>query len=139
MKKNNVLQNIVGIVLLVITVMLFVGSLTFLKTCCPKEDGSWMTCHWAGQAIVGVSCFLLVLALANLIMKNRRGKIGVSVGILANAVLAILIPGRLIDTCMMSDMHCNAITKPSVTVFGVVIIIVTIVNIWSAKGHKENR
>lgn len=137
MKKNTLILNIIGIVLLLVNVILFVGSFTFLKTCGPKEDGTWMTCHWAGQAIIGVSCVLVILALANLMIKNENGKIGLSIGVFANTVLLILLPGRLIDTCMMVDMHCNAVTKPSVTVFGVIIIVVAIANILIAAKQAK--
>ena len=63
MKKNSSKIGAGDIVLLVVSVFFLIGILTFFQACGPKDDGSWMTCHWAGQALTGLAAVLTVIAL----------------------------------------------------------------------------
>lgn len=132
MKKNNMPLNVTGVILLILSAVLCIGSFTFLKTCEPMEDGSWMSCHWAGQAITGVSCILAVLSIANLLIKNSGIKIGLGIGMIANGIFGAAIPGTLINTCMMEDMQCNSVTKPAVRVLGIILVVIAAVNVFFA-------
>ena len=112
-----------------IALVLLIGSFTFLKTCPAMEDASWMACHWAGQAISGVSAVIAALSIADIFIKDKGFKAGLSVGIVLNAILNALIPGTLINTCMMPDMQCNAVTKPAVAVLSGVLAVLAIINL----------
>ena len=46
------------ILLFVFSVVELIGIRTFFAPCGPKEDGSWMSCHWAGQAVTGTAAVL---------------------------------------------------------------------------------
>lgn len=138
MKQSKLSARVAGIILFLVCLVLAIGAFTVLKTCGPMEDGSWMTCHWAGEAVKGVSVVMAVLAAVGLFTKNSGVKVGLSVGIIANAVLNCCIPGTLIHTCMMPDMQCNAVTKPCVMALSVVIIVIALINaIISVKASKE--
>ena len=121
-----------------IALVLLIGSFTFLKTCPAMEDGSWMACHWAGQAISGVSAVIAALNIINVFIKDKGFKAGISLGVALNAILNALIPGTLINTCMMPDMQCNAVTKPAVAVISGVLAVLAIINVLvSLKGKKK--
>ena len=106
---------VTDVLLLALGVLLLAGTLTFLSPCGPKEDGSWMTCHWAGNAVAGVAGALLALAVVRLFVSGGA-KLGLDVGTAALAALAALLPGRLIDLCMTAGMRCRAVMTPGVTV-----------------------
>ena len=110
------------ITLLVLSLVFFVGTLTFLKACGPKEDGSWMTCHWACQALRGVAGAMLLLAVLRLFSASRV-KIGLSLASAVLAVLAICIPGHLIGLCMMKTMRCHSVMVPGVMVLSILTIL----------------
>ncbi|MBQ9685641.1 MAG: DUF4418 family protein [Oscillospiraceae bacterium] len=119
-KKTSV--RIFDIVQLVLCACFFLGLLFVFGPCGPKEDGGWMTCHWAGQAVAGVAAVLTVLALLRLAVRNNGVKAGLSLASIPASLLAVLIPGRLIGLCMMADMRCHMVMTPSVTVFSLLIL-----------------
>ena len=86
MKKIKIKIGISDIILLVLSIIFLVGILTFFKTCGPKTDGSWMTCHWAGNVVTGLAALLAVISLIHLLIPDRKIKIGLSVSIIPISV-----------------------------------------------------
>ena len=108
--------------LLGLALVFFVGILTFFKPCGPKEDGSWMTCHWAGQAVTGVAAAMLILAVCRL-LGTARFKTGLDAALIVLSALATALPGHLIGLCMMHDMRCRRIMTPCVLVLSILTIL----------------
>ena len=113
------------ILLPLLALAFFLGLLFVFGPCGPKEDGGWMTCHWAGQALRGLAGALLVIALLHLLPGRAELKMGLDLATLPLSVLALLLPGRLIGLCTMASMQCRSIMRPAVTVFAVLLIIVS--------------
>ena len=109
-------------ILLVLGASLLAGVLTVFAPCGAKEDGGWMTCHWAGNAVAGVAAVLTALAVMRLFVKNTKMRLGLSASMIPVALLSALLPGRLISLCMMPSMRCRAVMSPAVTVLSVLII-----------------
>lgn len=112
------------ILLPVLALALLLGLLTVFGPCPAKEDGGWMSCHWAGQALRGLAAAMLAVALLHLLPGRAELKRGLDLALLPMAVLALLLPGHLIDLCMMSTMHCHSVMVPAVTVFSVLLFAV---------------
>lgn len=129
MEKNHKSAGVWDVVLLALSLILFIGLLSVLKPCGPREDGGWMTCHWAGQALRGVSGALLILALVRLFVRGGV-KLGLDIGMAALAALAICIPGHLIGLCMMDAMRCRAVMAPGVTVISILTMAAAIIDIF---------
>ena len=106
-------QLIPAAVLLILSVLIVIGSQSFLKPCV-HEDGSFGPCHWAGQALLGLGCALGVLAA--LALAVRRAGFGLFLGALPVCVLGILTPGTLIDLCHMSTMRCRMVMQPAMII-----------------------
>ena len=102
-----------GIVILVISIVIVLGSQTFLAPCV-HEDGSFGPCHWAGQALLGLGGVLAVLAILALGMASAR--MGVYLSSLPVCALGILTPGTLIDLCHMPAMRCRMVTQPAMII-----------------------
>ena len=109
------------ILLPVLALAFFLGLLFAFGHCGPKEDGGWMSCHWAGQALKGVTAAMLVIALLHLLPGRAELKRGLDLAMVPLALLALL-PGRLIGLCMMASMRCHSVMAPAVTVFSVLIL-----------------
>lgn len=99
-----------GIVLLAVSIVIILGSQSFLSPCI-HEDGSFGPCHWAGRTLLGLGCVLSVLAVFALCVKRARP--GVYLGSLPVCALGILTPGTLIDLCRMSTMRCRMVMQPA--------------------------
>ena len=107
------------IVLLLLSAVLLIGVLTVFAPCGPKEDGSWMTCHWAGRAVAGAAAALTVIAALRPIARNAR--LGLDLAMLPISLLTLLLPGKLIGLCMMAEMRCRSVMTPAVTVLSLLI------------------
>lgn len=116
-------------ILPVLALTLLLGLIFAFGPCGPKEDGGWMTCHWAGQALKGIAALELALALLHLIPAPSQRKIGFDLALIGTAVLAICIPGHLIGLCMMADMRCRSVMTPAVTVLSVLLIAASLADI----------
>ena len=103
-------QSIPAIILLLISLTIIIGSLTFLSPCV-HEDGSFGTCHWAGQAMLGLGCVTGILAILSLCVQKAR--LGTYISALPVCGLGILTPGTLIDLCHMSTMRCRMVMQPA--------------------------
>lgn len=110
----------------VLALALLLGLLFVFGPCAPGEDGGWMTCHWAGQALKGIAALALSLSLLHLIPAPNQRKIGLDLALMGTAVLALCVPGRLIGLCMMADMRCRSVMTPAVTVLSVLLIAVSL-------------
>ena len=106
-------QLIPAAVLLILSLLIVIGSQSFLKPCVHK-DGSFGPCHWAGQALLGLGCALGVMAA--LALAVRRAGFGIFLGALPVCVLGILTPGTLIDLCHMSTMRCRMVMQPAMII-----------------------
>ena len=103
-------QIIPGCVLLVFSLVIAVGSFTFLGPCV-HDDGNVGACWWAGRMLLGLGCLLAVLSV--FILLSGRARFGAYLSSIAVCVVGILTPGTLISLCRMSSMHCRAVMQPA--------------------------
>ena len=127
--NKNARFGIGDILLLVIGVVFVIGMFTAFGPCGPKDDGTWMSCHWAGQAVKGISVVLLVMAVIHAVLPNAQAKMGVAISEIPVAVLAAVIPGTVIDMCMMQDMTCWAVMRPAVIVMALLTIVAAVIDV----------
>ena len=114
------------LVLFAIAVLSIIGFLTAFKGCGPKEDGTWMTCHWAEAAQIGLSCVLTVCAVLHLFTSDAGVKMGIDLAMIPTALFAGILPGSVISLCMMDTMRCRVFTRPYGLVMNVLVIITCI-------------
>ena len=107
---------ITDILMVVLNLIFFVGRQTVFAPCEASPDGSWMTCHWAGQALMGIAAALLAIAVMHLVIPRAQVKLGLALAMIPISVLALVLPDHLIDLCMMETMHCHTVMEPAVTV-----------------------
>ena len=123
----------IGIILIIACAILTIGVKTYFSACEVTEEHT-MSCHWAEQAVFGVSIVLLVQAICAVFMGLDAPNIrkGISIAMVPTAILAVVIPGYLINLCMMDTMQCRATMKPSVMVMGFVIAVLA--SIYATPG-----
>lgn len=109
---------VTDVILLVLSAALCLGVKLVFHACGPKEDGSWMTCHWAEQAVFAVSIGMMAIAVVRLFLE-RREKAGAAVAMSLMGVMTALIPNVMIRLCMMNEMRCHAVMHPAVVILSV--------------------
>ena len=121
---------ITDVLLLVLNLIFFVGIQTVFAPCEARPDGSWMTCHWAGQALMGIAAALLAIAVMHLVIPRAQIKLGLALAMLPLSVFALVLPDHLIDLCMMETMHCHTVMQPAVTALSLLNIMLVLADIY---------
>lgn len=121
---------------LIISAVFFIGMLTFLKPCGPKEDGTFMSCHYAGTALIILSAGMLAISLLGLFLKDGAARTAVGALQFAFSVLALIIPGTVIGLCMMPEMRCRAVMRPGSIVFAVLMLLFSLAGILINRRKK---
>ena len=126
------------IILLGLSVLLTIGSLTFAAPCGPHEDGTFMSCHWAGNAVFGLGLVLTAMSAVHIITGNNSVKTGLAAGLIPASVLAALIPGTFIDICKMDTMRCVSVMRPADIIIAFVITGVAVIDIIIQQRKRRN-
>ena len=125
------------IILFALCALYFVGTLSFLSPCGPKEDGAFMTCHWAGQALKGVACVMAILSALALAARSNGARQGLVTALAPLGALAAVLPGRLIGLCVMNTMTCRMVTRPAALVFGALIAVLALAEALRLAGAER--
>lgn len=128
--------SMMDVILLVLSALLCFGTKFVFHACAVGEDHI-MACHWAEQSVIGVGAALTVMALITLIARDGGIRKGISLAMIPTAVLAVSIPGGLINLCMMSDMRCRSVMRPAVMIIGILIAVMALVNVIIEFRRKE--
>ncbi len=104
-----------ALVLLLLSILIAAGSVSFLGPCV-HEDGTFGSCHWAGQAMLGIGLLLCLQSLAALLFRDGRIRVGLFLSCLMTAILGLVTPGTLIDLCRMSTMRCRSLMRPAMLI-----------------------
>ncbi len=111
----------------VASLLLALGVATVFSACGAKDDGTWMRCHAAQDAVmwvaVGMTAVLAAAALA------RRGAVRAVLYALGaiGSVAAFLVPGTVMPMCMMQTMRCYEVMQPFARIMAVVVFALCIV------------
>lgn len=117
--------------------ILLVGLNTVCSACGPKEDGSFMNCHWAGLAAMMTAAVLLVLGILTFIVRDGAVKRGIFLSMLPADVLMMVFPGLGIPLCMMPQMHCRMLMRPFVIAMGVLFFLAACAGALPGKRDKK--
>ena len=125
MKKTGL---ILDVVLCVLSAVLCFGTKFLFHACAPKEDGGWMTCHWAEQTVFGLGITLLILSILTFVFKDGKTKSGVQISMTVISALTLFVPNHLIKLCMMPDMRCHSVMKPSVMIISILLAVFAVIS-----------
>ena len=112
--------SIPAVAALMISIVIAIGSINFLSPCI-HDDGSFGTCHWAGQALFGLGILLAVQSLCALLITDSGIRLGLFLSMFFCAALTFLFPGILIDLCHMTTMRCRALMQPAIRILSILI------------------
>lgn len=123
-----------AVAVLVVSAFLAVGVMTLFHACAPKDDGTWMSCHYAQLAVFGLACAMVVLSLSALVAR-RGAAFWLHLAVAGLAVVSAFVPGGAISLCMMAGMRCRAVMRPSVILLSVVIAVLAVAGALLERGR----
>lgn len=146
MKKYHRIQIVLVAVQLVFAFLLMIGEKTFLRPCGTRPDGTFMTCHWAGESVYVLSILLFFGAMLMLIIRKQEVYAALEGMVILICLLMKHIPGGFIPLCMKKDMRCWAVMRSGVGLLCALVILLAIVVeilVWRTKKEAgsgdENR
>ena len=134
-QKKPFAVGLTDVLLLAVAVLFLVGMLTLFRACAAKDDGSYMTCHWANQAETGIAAAFVGMALLHLFVRDAKQKQGIDLAILPLCVVAAILPKNLISLCMMNTMRCHTHMLPAAIVFSILLAAVALWD-WFAQRKR---
>ena len=107
----------------IFSILLSIGVMTVFSACGMKEDGTWMHCHGAQNAVELGGFILFFLFAFAVLLKDRSLKLFLfAAGVIAAAAV-FFIPGDIMPLCMMKTMRCHTVFQPFVRLISAVIVI----------------
>ena len=134
---NNKGTRAAGLALTALSLVLLIGMFTFLQPCGPREDGTWMHCHLAGQIVKGLAALLTLLSLGTALSPKKALARVCAAALVPIAVLTALVPGTIVSMCM-PGMRCQTTTRPGALVLCVLIAVAALVA-FACTFIKERR
>ncbi len=127
-----------GAVLLIMSIILTCGVKLIFPACPAHDDGTYMSCHWAEQAVFGIGIALCVISLI-IIIGGEKTAAGASLAAIPLACITALMPEFLISLCKMPTMHCHTAMRPAVIVISALIAAAAAVNSAVMLRKRDNR
>ena len=131
------MRKILNAAAIVLSIILAAGVKLVFHACGPKEDGSWMHCHTAENTVCISAVGMTLLMLGVFILQNRKGAFALSLLTTVAAALTALLPNTIIHMCMMTNMRCHAVMKPTVVLLSVIIAVISLITGIMRLREKE--
>jgi len=113
---------VVGALIVIVGLLVFFASFGFAHVCLPRADGSFMKCHWMGEAVRMLGGLIAALGVIFLLFKSSR--IGIAFSNIGLGICLILLQTIVIGTCKNVAMHCNVYTKPVIILLAIILMII---------------
>lgn len=122
---------------IIFVVTAFLGAITavlpqavYLKETAGMHMGTHMMCYMGCLSATVIGTIVAVIAIGAVFIKNARISLAASGLLFFGGILTIIVP-KFNGYCQMENMACREITEPSLTLLGVLIILLSIVQILS--------
>ena len=123
---------------IIIEGIIFSLAVKFLfNGCGPKDDGSFMKCHWSEQAVFALTLALIFTGIIALFVKSKDIARGLAFSLIPFGAVIISIPNYFIGACKMAEMRCRTTLVPGATVSGIIILITGLV-LFFVTGNKSD-
>lgn len=106
-----------------------------------SSSSTVMKCHWTAQALLGVGILIAILGALLIVFASKQVRLGLSIALALNGILAFLIPNVLIGVCGSAHMLCRTLTLPANSVISGIAVVAAIANaayLWKADRGENN-
>jgi len=109
---------------------------TVLLPVCESEKK--MACYYTAQAEIGIGILIAVLGVVYFFLKKESTRLGIAIAEFFTSGLVLAFPLKLTGLCKMSDMACRVKTYPALIVVAILLIVVSIIDIFFlARSEKQ--
>ncbi|MCR4704831.1 MAG: DUF4418 family protein [Lachnospiraceae bacterium] len=126
---------------MVLCLLLAIGVVTVFKACGVKEDGTWMHCHHAQNDVLVMALIMAGVSVVTAMLPDGRLRTLLHAIALALAVVTALLPGMIVDLCMMRSMRCHSVMRPYVIImcaaFSLVKLVMMVRGVCGCVKRKE--
>ena len=130
-------KNILELIPAIIAVVLSAGVMTVFRACAKAEDGTWMNCHYAQLYVFAAGLIIAAISIAAAFVKSSGLKMCMGIVAIIIAIITALIPGVLVNLCMMDTMRCHTLTRPAVDILCALFIIIELINGFFAQRNGK--
>lgn len=124
------LRKVLIILTLLAAICILVGPWTIFPACPAMEDGRYMKCHWALEAVKAPAIILIVVAVLEWFAGSRQARRSLSLVGAVTALTVILLTLVFIGGCMKPEMACQSRAFPAVNILAVVALLAQVVGIF---------
>lgn len=131
MKKSNL---VFAVIFVLLGALVAAAPYSFAHVC--EVGEKIMKCHWTARVELFLGLSIALLGLLKLLSSDAKYQLGLNFGLLINALGVLLTPTVLIGVCGMKKMHCHAVTKPTLIVFAILILVSALtqsVSLWKKR------
>lgn len=131
MKKFNL---VFAVIFVLLGALVAAAPYSFAHVC--EVGEKIMKCHWTARVELFLGLSIALLGLLKLLSSDAKYQLGLNFGLLINALGVLLTPTVLIGVCGMKKMHCHAVTKPTLIVFAILIVVSALaqsVSLWKKR------
>ena len=122
MKKSNLIFAFFFVLLGLLTA---IAPYSFAHVC--EHGEKIMKCFWTARIELFLGLSIAILGLVKVFARDSGFQLGLNIGIILNAAGVFLTPTVLIGVCAMKKMHCHAVAQPVLVVFGILILVVSLI------------
>ena len=126
---------LIGVLIIVIGLLVTFAPFGYAHVCFPKADGSFMKCHWTGEAVRMLGELIAILGVTFLV--DKRSRIGLAFAYIGLGVCLILLMTVGIGTCKNAAMPCNVWTKPVIMLLAIILIAVNAVYLFLHRKQSD--
>ena len=123
---------------LLLALAIAAGSRTFLVPCV-HEDGSFGSCHWAGNVMTGIGLVLAAMSALLFFLPESGARRAVWLCHLPAALLGFLTPGRIVALCRMQTMRCRMIMQPAMTLLCACVFLIAALGVLFDRDKRGSR
>lgn len=120
--------------------LLLIAVPVYILPVCKAVTPPYMKCFWTMRVEIGLGCALLFLGLMLAMSRNPAVRVGLSLGGLCLAALAVATPTVMVGVCGMDTMSCRMGTLPALVLTGSVLLAGLLLNVaWLLSMFKVKR
>ncbi|WP_038074041.1 DUF4418 family protein [Treponema sp. C6A8] len=131
MKKSNL---VFAVIFVLLGALVTAAPYSFAHVC--EIGEKIMKCHWTARVELFLGLSIVLLGLLKLLLSDAKYQLGLNFGLLINALGVLLTPTVLIGVCGMKKMHCHVVTKPTLIIFAILILVSALaqsVSLWKKR------
>lgn len=143
--KGSSTAKVLGAVVVVLGIIVAIGSHYIFPVCqylgqlVTTAAGTTipMKCFWTAQAEAALGALTVIAGLLLILSRQQEARKMLGVFVSSLGILVVLTPTSLIGMCMSPDHPCRVGTQPFLILIGVIVLIVGIIAVVTARGELQ--